>query len=85
MGVFSEVWFPWGWKATIDGQPAQLGRVNYLLRALHIPAGKHEIEMVFDPDSIHTTSGVAYASVSIIYLLVLLALFLNFYRKKEQA
>ena len=41
--------------------------------------------MVFDPDSIHTTSGVAYASVSIIYLLVLLALFLNFYRKKEQA
>lgn len=85
VGVFSEVWFPWGWKATIDGQPAQLGRVNYLLRALHIPAGKHEIEMVFDPDSIHTTSGVAYASVSIIYLLVLLALFLNFYRKKEQA
>lgn len=85
VGVFSEVWFPWGWKATIDGQPAQLGRVNYLLRALHIPAGKHEIEMVFDPDSIHTTSGVAYASVSIIYLLVLLALFLNFYRKEEQA
>ena len=77
LGVFSEVWFPWGWKATIDGQPAEIGRVNYVLRAMAIPAGRHEIVMTFDPDSLHTTGGVAYASVSIIYLLLLLAAFIE--------
>ena len=76
-GVFSEVYFPWGWKATIDGKTAELARVNYVLRAMHIPAGRHEIEMTFDPDSLHTTGAVAYASVSIIYLMILLAIFLE--------
>lgn len=80
-GVFSEVWFPWGWKATVDGEPAQLARVNYILRAMHIPAGRHEIVMTFDPDSIHVTGGVAYACVTIIYLLLLLALFIQWRRE----
>lgn len=84
IGVFSEVWFPWGWKATIDGEPAPLGRVNYVLRAMNIPAGKHEIAMTFDPDSLHVTGSIAYASVSIIYLLVLLALFAE-WRRREQS
>lgn len=75
LAVFSEVWFPWGWHATIDGKEAQLGRVNYVLRALKLPAGKHQIVMTFDPDSIHTTSAVAYAAITLIYLLVALALF----------
>lgn len=79
-GVFSEVWFPWGWKATIDGNPAPLARVNYVLRAMHIPAGKHEIVMSFDPESIHVTAGIAYASVTLIYLLVLLAIFVEYRR-----
>jgi len=79
-GVFSEVWFPWGWKATIDGKPAELARVNYILRAMHIPAGKHEIVMSFDPDSIHVTGGIAYASVTIIYMLILLTIFIEYRR-----
>ncbi len=77
-GVFSEIWFPWGWSATIDGEPAPLARVNYLLRAMHIPAGRHEIVMTFDPASLHTTGSVAYACVTIIYLLVLAALFIEY-------
>lgn len=80
IGVFSEIWFPWGWKATLDGNPAELGRVNYLLRAMRIPAGRHEIVMTFDPDSLHLTGGVAYASVTLIYLLLLLALFVEWRR-----
>ncbi len=48
---------------------------------MHIPAGKHEIEMTFDPDSIHVTAGIAYAAVSIIYILVLLALFVEYRRR----
>lgn len=82
--VFSEVWFPWGWKASIDGEPAQIARVNYVLRAMHIPAGSHEIVMTFRPDSIRSTSAVAYASVTLIYLLTLLALFLAFVRREEK-
>ena len=81
IAVFSEVWFPWGWKATIDGEKAPLGRVNYLLRAMRIPAGRHDITLTFDPDSLHVTGGVAYASVSLIYILVLLAAFVNLRRR----
>lgn len=79
-GVFSEIWFPWGWKATIDGEAAPLARVNYVLRAMAIPAGRHEIVMTFDPDSLHVTGGVAYACVTLIYLLVLGALFVEYRR-----
>ena len=81
--VFSEVWFPWGWKATVDGQPAQLGRVNYVLRALKVPAGKHNVVMTFDPESLHVTGTIAYACVTLIYLLVLLALATILFRKQE--
>jgi hypothetical protein len=74
--VFSEVWFPWGWNATIDGAEAQLGRVNYTLRAMRVPAGHHEITMTFDPKSLHVTSSLAYTSITIIYILVLASILL---------
>lgn len=83
IGVFSEVYFPWGWKAEIDGKPTPLARVNYILRALRLPAGEHTVTMTFDPESIHTTGAVAYASVSIIYLLLLLAIFVTALKGKE--
>lgn len=85
LAVFSEVWFPWGWHATIDGNEAPLGRVNYVLRALRLPAGKHTVVMTFDPQSIHVTSAIAYASVTVIYLLCALALFMAIVRKPEDA
>jgi hypothetical protein len=81
-GVFSEVYFPWGWHATIDGNDAQIGRVNYLLRALQIPAGKHEIVMTFDPQSIHTCSTIAYICIILIYLLCFAGIFMA-YKKCE--
>ncbi len=68
VAVFSEVYFPWGWKATIDGQEVPLSRVNYVLRALPLPAGKHEIVMTFDPQSLHTTDTAATIAVFLIYL-----------------
>ncbi len=83
VGVFSEIYFPWGWKATIDGNPAPLARVNYVLRAMAIPAGSHDISMTFDPDSIHATSGVAYACVTMIYLLVLASIFVSLGKSKK--
>lgn len=75
VGVFSEIYFPWGWHADIDGQPAELARVNYVLRALALPAGSHEVTMRFEPASVRTTSNVAYACVTLIYLLLAAALF----------
>lgn len=71
VAVFSEVYFPWGWSATIDGKPVDIARVNYLLRALPVPAGNHEIIMEFRPRSIALTNGVAYAAIAVVYLLLL--------------
>lgn len=74
LAVFSEVYFPWGWEATIDGKPAEIARVNYLLRAMAIPAGHHSVEMRFDPRSVSATVGVARVAVVAIYVSLGLAL-----------
>lgn len=68
--VFSEIYYP-GWTATIDGQPAELGRVNYVLRAMRIPNGKHQVVLEFRPASVTTTSTMAY--IAILTILGLLA------------
>jgi hypothetical protein len=74
LAVFSEVYFPWGWKVTVDGKPVEMGRVNYILRALQLPAGDHEIDFKFAPDEVGKTESLATAAVIGIYLLLLLAL-----------
>ena len=71
--VFSEIYYP-GWTVTIDGKPAELGRVNYVLRALKVPAGKHQVVMTFHPASITTTNSVAYAALAVIIALFAFAL-----------
>lgn len=71
--VFSEVYYP-GWTATIDGQDAELGRVNYILRALKVPAGQHKVVLTFRPASVTTTNGIAYAALAVILLFFLGAL-----------
>jgi len=74
LAVFSEVYFPWGWKVTVDGKPVEMGRVNYVLRGLQLPAGDHEIDFKFDPSEVNTTQTCAKVSVILIYLLALVAL-----------
>lgn len=83
VAVFSEIYFPWGWHVTVDGQPAELGRVNYILRAVNIPAGEHTVEMWFDPDSLHATTTAAYVAVVLIYLLLIGAGVYAYVRKPE--
>ncbi|MCM1520149.1 MAG: YfhO family protein [Lachnoclostridium sp.] len=83
VAVFSEIYFPWGWKATIDGKPAELGRVNYVLRALRLPAGEHTVEMRFDPESLHTTDAIATVSIILIFLSLVAAVALTLIRPKE--
>lgn len=68
IAVFSEIYYPDGWQVTIDGQPAELARANYILRALYIPAGEHTVEMRFDPPSLHATEGIAYTALGLLLL-----------------
>ncbi len=74
VAVFSEVYFPWGWHVTIDGKEATPGRVDYILRALKIPAGSHEITFTFDPDRLHTADMIARVSIILIYIAAVAAL-----------
>lgn len=84
VAAFSEIYFPWGWNATIDGKPAEIGRINYVLRAMKIPAGEHTIEMTFDPKSMHATSAVAYVSIILVYIAVAGAVAVWAFRKPEE-
>ena len=78
--VFSEVYYP-GWTATVDGQPAELGRVNYLLRALNVAPGKHKVELKFHPKSVATTETIAYIAYAILLILIALGVYRG--RKKK--
>lgn len=79
--VFSEVYYP-GWSATIDGQPAEFGRVNYILRALNVKAGKHEVVLDFHPSSISITETIAYTALAVLLLAICAALFVEWKKRK---
>ena len=69
LGLFSEVYYPHGWKVTIDGEPVEMLRANYTLRALPVPAGEHVVKFQFDPTSIRVTDTIAYIALAIMVLL----------------
>ena len=78
--VFSEIYYP-GWTATVDGEEQELGRVNYVLRALRVKPGKHEVVLSFFPKSIDRTETIAW-SAYVVLLLILLYLGWSTYRRK---
>ena len=80
--VFSEIYYP-GWEAKVDGQPVELGRVDYILRALNIQPGKHEVELSFFPKSVNATETVAYVAYVLLLLLVLGGVFMEYRRRKS--
>ena len=80
--VFSEIFYP-GWTATVDGQPAELGRVNYILRALNVKPGKHEVVLTFKPQSVKITETIAYTAYGVLILVILGALFVEWRRRKQ--
>ncbi|MDR0961467.1 MAG: YfhO family protein [Mediterranea sp.] len=81
--VFSEIYYPDGWIATIDGQPVDIARADYVLRTLYVPAGQHTIEMRFDPKSLHVTEGIAYGGL-VLLLIGTLWLIVTAIRKRRK-
>ena len=83
--VFSEIYYGNGWKTFINGKDATHMRVNYTLRGMEIPAGKHTVEFKFDPDVVKTGSSIALASSILFGLLLLGGLFYEFKKKSKKS
>ena len=82
LAVFSDIYYP-GWQCTIDGEPADILRADYVLRAVVIPAGKHKIEFRFDPKSLHTTEAIANTALIMLLVLFLALTGWEIYRRRK--
>jgi hypothetical protein len=74
LAVFSEIYYPAGWKAYIDGKENEHFRANYVLRAMVVPAGSHEIRFEFRPASYYTGNKISFAS-SVIFIVLVIGYF----------
>jgi len=81
--VFSEIYYP-GWTATVDGKEAELGRVNYVLRAMHVDGGKHQVVLAFDPQTVKTTESIAYVALGLLAAVIVLLVVLRLKKRKAQ-
>jgi hypothetical protein len=84
LAVFSEIYYPKGWIAYIDGKPAPHFRANYILRAMIVPAGEHQIEFRFEPPLYYTGEKISYASSGILILVILAFVFLELRKARQR-
>jgi uncharacterized membrane protein YfhO len=84
LAVFSEIYYPAGWKSYIDGIETPHFRANYVLRAMVVPKGNHEIVFKFEPASYHLGNKIAYSS-SGIFILLIIGHIVSTIRKKRKA
>ncbi len=83
LAVFSDIYYPAGWNAYIDGKLSPHLRVDYVLRAMRVPSGTHEIMFKFEPDVFKIGEPIALASSSLLLLLGALTIFLSVREKKK--
>jgi hypothetical protein len=83
LAVFSEIYYPAGWKSYIDGTEAPYFRADYVLRAMEVPAGNHEIIFRFDPESYRTGTSISFASSLLLILLCAGSLFMSIKKKPQ--
>ena len=80
--VFSEIYYP-GWTATVDGKDVEVGRVNYVLRAINVKPGEHKVVLTFKPASVKNTETAAYAAYLLLALAIIGGVMFEIKRKKE--
>ena len=78
--VFSEIYYP-GWKAEVDGKPVDVSRVNYVLRAIRVEPGTHQVRLSFFPESVDKTETVANIAMVLLLLALLACLFFALKKK----
>lgn len=83
LAVFSDIYYPLGWKATIDGKETPIMRADYILRAIKIPAGKHTIDFTFDSAAYEKGKTLALVGSILLTLLIAAGLYFTFMNKKE--
>ncbi len=84
LAVLSEIYYPYGWKMLVDGKEVPYIKADYLLRAVHVPAGSHTLKMIFQPEVIE--KGKWFSLLSLGLFLVLSGLGIVFmFRKKSQS
>lgn len=83
LAVFSEIYYPYGWKMVLDGKEVPYIKANYLLRAVHVPAGNHQLKMVFEPQVLTTGKIVSMIAFGLFIILSAGGLFLLYRRKDE--
>ena len=81
--VFSEMYYPHGWSVSIDGQNANIFPVNYVLRGLRVPAGKHNLEFTFDPPIVKRGGVIRLITILIFILVVSYVLYQRFKLKSN--
>ena len=82
--VFSEIYYP-GWTATVDGEPVTVGRVDYVLRAINVKAGKHKVVLTFKPKSIRDTETVAYIAFALLFIAIIGGVWFEERKKRKAA
>jgi hypothetical protein len=80
--VFSDIYYP-GWTATVSGKEVPVARANYILRAIQVPAGKHELVMTFDPQTVHTTEAIAYGALALLGLIIIAKIITLILKKRK--
>ena len=82
--VFSEIYYPYGWNAYIDGNKVEHSRVNYILRGMSIPAGKHSIRFVFEPATYKKGASLSFIGSILVALLILGGLFMHWRESRRE-
>lgn len=83
LAVFSEIYYPKGWKVSVDGKPSDYIKADYLLRAVYLPAGKHTVKMIFDPEVLHTGKTISMICFILFLLLSGLGIFKLFRKERN--
>jgi uncharacterized membrane protein YfhO len=81
--IFSEIYYPKGWNAYIDGKKTNYNKVNYLLRGMSIPAGEHNIAFIFEPETYKLSSTISWWSGWALYTTIIIAVWAFYIEKKK--